>query len=214
MTATSEVDMKITIVGAGNVGQALARGLLRAGHDVRLAVRRPVPDAPAPTVAVPGSADGADVVVLAVPFVAVREAMADLAPPAGVVLVDATNPFGRPVPDGRASGAQYVASLAPSARVVKAFNVLGAEHLADPELAGGVRALLPVAADDDAARALVRSLARDLGFDAVDVGGLAAAHLLEEAARYWGLLAGPGRLGRGFALAALPTRRGTPAGSR
>ncbi len=87
-------------------------------------------------------------------------------------------------------------------RVVKAFNVLGAEHMADPGLADGARPLLPVAGDDPAARARVSALAGDLGFDAAEVGGLDNAHLLEEAARYWGLLAFQGGRGRTVVLVA------------
>ena len=97
-----------------------------------------------------------------------------------------------------------VAALAgPGVRVVKAFNVLGAEHLADPVLPDGHRPLLPVAGDDPRARAQVAALASDMGFHSVEVGELSAAALMESAARYWGLLAHAGGLGRRFALVAL-----------
>jgi predicted dinucleotide-binding enzyme len=86
--------------------------------------------------------------------------------------------------------------------VVKAFNVLGVEHMTTPPLPDGYRPLLPIAADDDSARHLVASLATDMGFDAVEINGLDNAGLLEEAARYWGLLAFNGGLGRSFVLVA------------
>lgn len=121
----------------------------------------------------------------------------------GTVLVDATNPFGQPVPEGHASGAAVVAAAAPGCRVVKAFNVVGAEHMVDPVLAPGRSVLLPVCGDDAEARALVAGLARSVGFDVVEVGDLGVAGLLEEAARYWGLLAYAGGLGRGFGLVAV-----------
>jgi predicted dinucleotide-binding enzyme len=211
--------MNITIVGAGRVGSALGEGLVRVGHDVTFAVRNPAGGRNGPAGgrdhrslarAVAGAGQGADAVILAVPFDAVADAVATLGPPEGCVLVDATNPMGRPIPGGHGSGAEHVAARAPGARVVKAFNVLGAEHMTDPVFPEGQRAVLPVAGDDDDARARVLGLAADVGFDAVDVGGLAAAHLLEEAARYWGLLAFAGNLGRGFALGAL--HRLEPAG--
>jgi predicted dinucleotide-binding enzyme len=197
--------MDITIAGSGRVGSALASAFTRLGHPVTLAVRDPADGRSrvAPARAVPGAGAGADLVVLAVPFGAVASVVAALGPPDGGVLVDATNPFGAPLPAGHASGAAHVAALAPGVRVVKAFNVLGAEHLAEPAFAGGGRALLPVAGDDAGARALVRDLAADVGFEAVEVGSLDNAHLLEEAARYWGLLAVAGGLGRRFALGAL-----------
>jgi len=68
-------------------------------------------------------------------------------------------------------------------------------------LPAGTRAL-PVAADDAEARSLVAELASELGFDAVEVGGLEHAGLLEEAARYWGLLAFTGGRGRSVVLVA------------
>jgi predicted dinucleotide-binding enzyme len=86
--------------------------------------------------------------------------------------------------------------------VVKAFNVMGAEHLADPPFADGARPVLPIAGDDPDARHRVATLAVELGFDAVEVGGLEHAHLLEEAARYWGLLAFQGGKGREVVLVA------------
>jgi predicted dinucleotide-binding enzyme len=107
------------------------------------------------------------------------------------------------LPGGAASGASVLAAAVPEGvAVVKAFNVLGAEHMADPELPDGTAPVLPVAGDDPAARAKVAELARDLGFDAVEVGDLSAAHLMEEAARYWGLLAFAGGRGRGVVLVA------------
>lgn len=197
--------MKVAIVGAGSVGSALAEGLRRAGHDVVLAVRDSTRRGglPVPTRAVRGAADDADVTVLAVPVDAAAEALAELAPPEGTVIVDATNPFGRLVPGGHASGAALVAATVPRCRVVKAFNVLGYENMTDPVFDDRHRALLPVAGDDAEARDRVVELASSAGFDAVDVGGLEAAPLLEEAARYWGLLAYSGGLGRRFALGAL-----------
>lgn len=193
----------VTIVGAGSVGRALASAFAAAGHNVRLAVRTPREGLPAPSVAVAGAADAADIVVLAVPYTAVVDVLAELAPPAGRIVVDATNPFGRPLPDGHSSTAALVAATVPHCRVVKAFNVVGAEHMADPRLAGGASVLLPVASDDADARSAVSALAREVGFDVVEVAGLDNAEIMEWAARYWGMLASAGGRGRQFALAAL-----------
>jgi predicted dinucleotide-binding enzyme len=71
-----------------------------------------------------------------------------------------------------------------------------------PQLPDGTRPLLPVAADDVDARRLVADLASEMGFDAVEIAGLDNAGLLEEAARYWGLLAFNGGLGRTVVLVA------------
>lgn len=208
--------MLITLVGAGSVATALATNLLRHGHAVRLAVRpgsnRPVPDGAARVDLGPGAAQGSDLVILAVPFAVAADVVSDLALPPGSVLVDATNPFGVPVPEPHLHGLSVIAAAAgPEVAVVKAFNVVGAEHLAAPQLPDGARPVLPVASDDAPARRAVVDLADSLGFHAVDVGGAAAAPLLEDAARYWGLLAFSGGLGRRMVLVA--HQRPDPAGS-
>lgn len=192
--------LRVVVAGSGSVGRALGSNLARLGHEVRYAVRTPDGD---DTIALEGAADGADLTILAVPFDAVETVVRTLAPGDGAVLVDATNPFGRPLPDGAASGAAVVAAAAgPQVRVVKAFNVLGVEHMSDPPLTDGFRPALPVAGDDAAARRMVADIAGAMGFDAVEVGGLDAAGTLEEAARYWGLLAYAGGRGRDVVLVA------------
>jgi hypothetical protein len=195
----------VVVVGAGSVGSALGANLVRNGYDVVVAVRdltRQVP-AGARSVVIDGAGASADLVILAVPFDTVTSVVPRLGLKPGTVLVDATNPFGRPLPGGTGSGAEIVQRAAgDQVRVVKAFNVLGAEHMADPQLPDGTQPVLPVAGDDADARGRVAGLARELGFDAVEVGGLDNAHLLEEAARYWGLLAFGGGRGRSFVLVA------------
>lgn len=190
----------IVIVGAGRVGSALGANLGDLGHQVRFAVRTPSAQ---DHIAIDGAAAGADLTVLAVPFDAVDSVVPRLGLVTGGILVDATNPFGRSLPAGVRSGADLVAGAAgPGVRIVKAFNVLGAEHMASPPLADGSRPLLPVASDDLTARALIVQLATDMGFDAVPIDGLEHAGLLEEAARYWGLLAFNGDRGRNVVLVA------------
>jgi 8-hydroxy-5-deazaflavin:NADPH oxidoreductase len=195
----------VTIVGAGPVGTSLGTNLLAHDHQGRFAVRNEAVDVPAnaKTVPIDGCAAGSDLTILAVPFPAVADVVPRLGLSDGDVLIDATNPFGEAVRDGHTSGTAFVQSLTnPGVHVVKAFGVLGVEHMADPSLPGGFTPVLPVAADDDAVRDRVVRLAREMGFDAVAVGGLDNAALLEQAALYWGLLAYTGGLGRDFVLVA------------
>lgn len=191
--------MNIVIVGRGNVGRALGPRFLADGHSVTYAVREP---GAADETAIDGAATGAELVILAVPFAAVGDVVDRLALTPGTILVDATNPFGQRVP-GFASGALMVAAAVPAeVPVVKAFNVMGAEALADPDFVSGAP-VMPVAGDDPVAVDTVVTLARAMGMDALSVGPLPASALMEEAARYWGLLAMAGGLSRDFALGAL-----------
>ncbi len=197
---------RVTIIGAGRVGRALGTNMIGHGIGVRYLVRRP-DEASVPEGAGVGhledSVDEGEAVLLALPFGVLPEAVPTLNLPPGCVVIDATNPFGMPLPDGALSGASLVSRLVgEDAEVAKAFNVLGAEHMAAPELPDGSRPLLPVAADDPEVRDQVVALAETLGFDAVDVGGLEAAAVMEEAARYWGLVAIAGNRGRGTVLVA------------
>ena len=196
--------MRIGIVGTGNVGTALGRGWSRAGHRIVYGSRRPAQVdcsfGQADTIA--GAAAASEVVVLAVPFAGVAEAVAAAGALDGKIVVDATNPIGSPIPAPYGSGAEMVAVLAPGARVFKAFNTMGWETMADPVLDG--RAALGLVCGDDAdAKELVLGLARDLGFDAVDAGDLSAARHLEGLAALWVHLAYGAGLGREVAFALL-----------
>jgi predicted dinucleotide-binding enzyme len=194
--------VRIAILGAGRVGRALGAGWAARGHDVVFGVRDPSDPryAGLGSVEVPGSAArDADLLVLALPWSAVREVLAEVETD-GKIVMDATNPLGSPDPEGR-SGAERVAELAPGAHVVKAFNTVGFETMADTAYPGGTP-LMPVAGDDAGAKETVLGLASSLGFEAVDAGPLEAARDLERLAALWIRLA-RGALGRDIAFALL-----------
>lgn len=198
----------VAIIGAGSVGSHLARGLAGAGHAVTVGVRDATTDR---AVALAGAgvalaspedaAAGADVVVLAVPAPSLGEVVPSLGDLAGKVVVDATNAVGTPLPDGFATLGAYVSSLAPGARVVKAFNTIGAEHMESATVAG-TPAFLPVAGDD-AGRPVVVDLATSLGFDVADLGGPDCVQMVEDAARLWIHLAFRCGWGRDFGFGVL-----------
>lgn len=182
--------MKIAIIGAGNVGTALATSFKRAGHDVIIASRDPqdAGGAAAATGARVGgsnaaAADGADVIVLAIPFSSVPEVVAEIEPAvAGKPVVDATNrmSFGANGPeiDTTTSNAEDLARLLPGAHVIKAFNTLLASNQSDP-IAEGVQLDGFVAGDDAVAKATVLQLVASIGLNPVDVGPLSRARQLE-----------------------------------
>jgi len=165
---------RIGIIGNGNVGGALARGLNAAGHDVRA-----VGD---DATALRETATWAEVVVLAVPFGAI-DSVLDVAGTAldGKTLVDVTNALGPGMEWAvgfTTSGAEDLQRKSPKARVVKAFNTIFAQNMETGRL-GQQRLSAFVAGDDAATKAEVLDLARGIGFDALDAGPLKNARLLE-----------------------------------
>jgi len=182
--------VNIAIIGAGNVGRALTGSAVKAGHSVTVSSRggdsaRALARATGARAAASDreAVEAADVIVLAIPYGAVDEVLGDTgAALAGKVLVDATNPvkadFSGLATNG-ISGAERIQSKAPGASVVKAFNTAFAARQADPKVAGGLRVDGYVAGDDEDAKATVLELVGAIGFNPVDVGGLAMARHLE-----------------------------------
>jgi 8-hydroxy-5-deazaflavin:NADPH oxidoreductase len=181
--------MDIAIIGAGNVGRALATSAIRTGHNVtvssasgdtaaKLAESTGARAAESNRAAV----EGADLVVLAVPYTAMVDLLDDVgASLGGKIVVDATNPL---KPDGSGlstegtSGAEEIQARVPTARVVKAFNTALAARQTDPLLAG-VRLDGYVASDDEEAKGIVLELVKAMGFHPIDAGELSMARMLE-----------------------------------
>lgn len=192
--------MNIGILGAGKVGTTLAQALRRAGHAVTVGVRDPAKVPGAVTLAAASAA--ADVLIVATPFAALAEVVAACGPLTGKTVLDATNPLlpGLLLAVGHTdSGAETLQRLAPGAQVVKCFNTVGFEVLANPKV-GAHAATMFLCGDDAGARARAATLARELGFEPVDVGALKNARLLEPAAALWIHLAMVEGLGRRIAL--------------
>lgn len=182
--------MNIAIIGAGNVGKALAIGFTRAGHSVTIA-SRDTEDAGTVAAATgarvaSSNADAArraDIVVLAVWFASVADIAAEIADVVkGKTIVDVTNriSFGETGPDidTTSSNGEEIAALFPDAHVVKAFNTLNAGNQADP-IVKGIRLDGFVAGDDATAKASILDLAGSLGLDPIDVGPLVRSRQLE-----------------------------------
>lgn len=183
----------VAMIGTGNVGAALGRRFAENGHKVVYGSRDPSAADVRELVSVTGrgatavtqaeAARGADIVVLAVPWTAAESIVRGLGDLSGKIVVDPTNPrmmasdgfADYPIED---SNAERIARLAPGAHVVKAFSTLGAETMLDPSLARGP-VTVPIVGDDRAAKERVAMLAREIGLEAVDVGPLRHARIIE-----------------------------------
>ncbi len=169
----------VGIVGAGRLGQAMARVAARAGRSVVIANSRG-PESLATVVSTLGEgvaagtvdeAASAAMVVIAVPWDRVGEAVQGVNWN-GQIVIDATNDWAADDLHGRTSS-EIVADLVAHARLVKAANTLSAEVLgSDPHQAGGQRVIF-ISGDDDEAKAAVVALFQDAGYAAIDLGTLA-----------------------------------------
>jgi hypothetical protein len=184
-TAAGDGKVKIGVIGSGNVGTALGRVWANAGHQVMFSSRNLDHDKQLAAsiganahAGTPGEAAAfGEVLLFAVPYGALPELGKALGGSIkGKVVIDACNPF--PQRDGeianraREKGAGYVsAELLPGARIVRAFNAVGAGRMGqaheDPGHTG-----MPIAGDDKAAIEVASGLIREIGFEPVLVGGL------------------------------------------
>ena len=184
--------MRIAILGAGNVGSALARAFVRLGHSVVLSAKHP-DHAMKVAADVGAEAAGtnveavrsAELVVLAVPSTAIASILEDAANDmVGKVVVDSTNPVNvdyMEMLSANGSVTEGIVAFEPELTVVKAFNTILASRLIDPIVDG-----IPLdgfyAGDDEAAKATVAELLAAMGFRPMDAGVLLAARALERMA--------------------------------
>lgn len=183
--------MQIAIIGAGKVGTTLGTRFLAAGHQVTYGARNPDDPKHAATGAsidtIAAAASRAELIVLTTSWAGAQDALAAAGDLAGKILVDATNPIGpgMVLTHGTTdSGAEQVARWAPGARVVKAFNSIGMEVMANPRF-GDRGAVLWLCGDDVAACEIVSTLAASIGFEPLRLGPLARARFIEPAALLW-----------------------------
>jgi 8-hydroxy-5-deazaflavin:NADPH oxidoreductase len=181
--------MRIGVIGAGRIGGGAARLLVRAGHELLLSFSRDAERLRAQAEEIgeragtPAEAAAfGDVVILAVPWPAIDDAIAQAGSLDGKIVIDTTNPFGAggwEIPEGRTS-TQVNQERLSAARVVKSFNTLTAGFQQEAAgRTGAARVAMFLAGDDADARALVAGLLDDAGFDPVDVGTAAESGILE-----------------------------------
>ena len=183
--------MKVTVIGAGNMGAAFVKQLVRAGHQVSVTARNGAKAAQvaaanpgAQAVPTTGSAIGADAVVLATGYADAAAALRAVGGLQGQVVIDITNPLTADYMGltlgHSTSAAEEIAKTVPGAEVVKGFNTVFAQVLAEgADFGSGRKVAVFVASDSNRAKQTATALAESLGFDVVDAGGLKNARYLE-----------------------------------
>jgi len=185
--------MKIAIIGTGNVGTALGKRWLAAGHEVCFGVRNPQSDKSSKALAeIPGAillsieeaAAASNVIVVTIPAAAVTDVVPSLGEITSKTIIDATNAIGKkPVPYNTAFEA--IKKMTGATQVVKCFNSTGFENMQQPVYHGtGIDMF--AAGDSVAAKEVATQLAKDGGFEnCYNFGGDDKVELLESFALSW-----------------------------
>jgi predicted dinucleotide-binding enzyme len=186
--------MEIGIIGAGAFAQAFAKLALKAGHKIKLSNSRG-PDSlrkivnqlgPGATAASKEEAAACEIVLLAVPWDNVPETLASLPKWNNQILIDGINPLhGRagvftPADVGNLSTSQFIAALAPGARVVKALNTITVPKLEADPIVNGARRVVFISGDDDGAKKQVGTLLAGFGYSLIDLGNLRDGGLIQQ----------------------------------
>lgn len=197
--------MKIGVLGTGDVGRMLAAGLAARGHEVMIGSRDPSTERLQTWLEQDGegiragtfaeAADFGDLLVLSVVWEHITDVLeaAGASSFAGKVVIDTSNPlrFERegelPVLDvaGDDSAGERIQDWLPEARVVKAFNIINAVHMVNPDFPDGSPDMF-ICGNDEAAREQVAELIGSLGWPpAVDLGDIRMSRYLEPMAMVW-----------------------------
>lgn len=196
--------MKIGVLGTGDVGRVLAKGLADRGHEVKLGSRTPQAEAaqgwlktagPKASVGTPAeTAAHGEIVVLATPWTGTESVIALAGGPsafAGKIVMDGTNPldFSKGAPalalGHTDSGGETVQRWLPAAKVVKVFNTVGNVSMVNPSFPAGKPTMF-ICGEDDGAKKVVDGLVQALGWEpAFDIGPIAGARYLEAMCMLW-----------------------------
>ncbi len=194
--------MKVGVIGSGVVGQTLAAGFVKHGHEVAIGTRDPAKlgewaakNPGAQVMSMAESAAFGEVVVLAVAGAAALEALeqAGAAGLDGKPVIDATNPIGGGPPVNGVlsffttltdSLMERLQKAYPHVHFVKAFNSVGNAQMVNPQFAGG-RPTMFICGDDVAAKKTVAAICDQFGWDVEDMGAVEAARAIEPLCMLW-----------------------------
>ena len=194
--------MKMGVIGSGLVGQTLADGFLKHGHEVmrgsrdpgKLAAWRQGAGGKARTGTFAEAAAFGDVVVLAVKGTAALDAVKTCGSGlTGKTVIDPTNPIAEAPPVNgvlqfftgpNESLMEKLQAAAPQARFVKAFSCVGNALMVNPSLPGG-RPTMFVCGNDEGAKRQVTAILDQLGWETEDMGAAEAARAIEPLCMLW-----------------------------
>lgn len=194
--------MKVAVLGSGAVGQVLADGFLKHGHEVVRGTRSPEKlaewakaGAKASAASFGDAVKGADLVVLAVKGSAAEEVVRLAGPDAlaGRTVIDTTNPIADAPPTNgvlhyfttlEESLMERLQRLAPGARFVKAFSCVGNALMVNPDF-GGEKPTMFICGDDAAAKKQVQGVLAQFGWEWEDIGGVEGARAIEPLCILW-----------------------------
>ena len=183
--------MKITVIGAGNMGSAFVKQLSRAGHQVSVTARHlekaqalAAANAGVSAVAIGDAAAAAEVIIVATGYGDAVNALKSVGDLSGKVVIDLTNPLTADylglTLGYSTSAAEEIAKALPGAEIVKAFNTVLAQVLNDgADFGNGQTVPVFIASDSARGKDMVKTLAESIGFATVDSGGLQNARYLE-----------------------------------
>jgi len=198
--------MKVGVLGSGTVGQTLATGFLKHGHEAMIGTREPAKLADwkkanpkAQVGSVSDAAKFGEVLVVAVKGHAATDVLrsAGKANLAGKAVIDACNPIADAPPDHgvlqltNAPGASLMEQLQkefPDAHLVKAFSSVGASQMVNPQYAGGIRPTMFICGNDAGAKKTITGILDQFGWETADMGTVEAARAIEPLAALWCIL--------------------------
>jgi predicted dinucleotide-binding enzyme len=195
--------MKIGVLGTGDVGRALANAFIALGHEVKMGAREAANPKAAEWVKSKGAkasagtfADAAnfgEMLVLATLGVATVNAVTQAGPEhfRGKIVLDTTNPldFSQGMPPRLFVGhtdslGEQIQRALPGAHVIKCFNSVGNALMFKPKLEGGPADMF-IAGNDEGAKAKVKALLKDFGWNTSDIGGIESSRHLEPLCMVW-----------------------------
>jgi len=186
--------MKIAIIGSGNVGGALAKKWIQAGHKVLIGARFPLSDknlqlaaeiGQDPFTSIESAVTQSEIILISIPATATVEVVKSLGNTAGKIIIDTMNVVMGRGPEGYKNTTDAILGNTQTRDVVKCFNTTGFNNMLNP-IYGNSALDLFVAGDSEKGKTIAVQLAKDAGFaECYNIGGNDKFELMEQFAWFW-----------------------------